>query len=408
MAQTSLNSRLRHVLSLSLTKTGDGLVDPKLVLSWALGSLGVSQFIIGLLVPLRESLAMLPQVFIAARLGPVSRRKFIWAAGSAVQALAVAGIAAALWFLGEAAGWPVAALVALFAIGRSLASVSYKDVLGKTVDEGERGATTGLAGSIAAGIILFWAATLSLGFLPLTLATIVIGIAVAAGFWLIAAGVFTTLDEPPSSEDAGAHSIAAVFATLKHDSQLRRFTLARALLASTALAPPFLMAASAGNAQNALGALGPLMLASALGEIVGSSLWGNTADRSSRKTMMSGGLMGAFILGALYVPSSFADVNTDGAIPTLWLAPAMFILVLAYQAVRLARSTHIVDMAPEDQRPAYAAATNTLVGFLLLFGGIFGWIAQTYGLPVVYLVMAATCLAGSLVAFTLDEAQGAG
>lgn len=33
---------LVHVISLGATKAGDGLVDPKLVLSWLLGALGVA------------------------------------------------------------------------------------------------------------------------------------------------------------------------------------------------------------------------------------------------------------------------------------------------------------------------------------------------------------------------------
>lgn len=34
-----------HILSLSMTKTADGLIDPKLVLSWILTTLGGSSFI---------------------------------------------------------------------------------------------------------------------------------------------------------------------------------------------------------------------------------------------------------------------------------------------------------------------------------------------------------------------------
>ena len=49
-------------LSLSLTKTGDALVDPKLTLTWLLGALGAPAFLIGLLAPVREAGALLPQL----------------------------------------------------------------------------------------------------------------------------------------------------------------------------------------------------------------------------------------------------------------------------------------------------------------------------------------------------------
>lgn len=57
---------LRHVASLSMTKIADGLIDPKLMLSWLLTSLGAPAVFAGVLVPIRESGALLPQMFMAS------------------------------------------------------------------------------------------------------------------------------------------------------------------------------------------------------------------------------------------------------------------------------------------------------------------------------------------------------
>lgn len=56
---------LRHVIALSSSKLADGLINPKLVLSWLLTSLGAGAFWAGMLVPVRESLALLPQILSA-------------------------------------------------------------------------------------------------------------------------------------------------------------------------------------------------------------------------------------------------------------------------------------------------------------------------------------------------------
>lgn len=48
-----------HVISLTLTKTADALIDPKLVLSWLLTALGSPGAMIGLLVPVREGGALI-------------------------------------------------------------------------------------------------------------------------------------------------------------------------------------------------------------------------------------------------------------------------------------------------------------------------------------------------------------
>ncbi|WP_233346949.1 hypothetical protein [Hyphobacterium sp. CCMP332] len=76
----------RHVGSLSLSKIADGLIDPKLVLSWLMLSLGAPAALVGLLVPIREAAALLPQLFTAGALRRLPRRKWAWASGSAVQA----------------------------------------------------------------------------------------------------------------------------------------------------------------------------------------------------------------------------------------------------------------------------------------------------------------------------------
>ena len=55
---------LIHLTSLGLTKTADGLIDPKLVLAWLLNALGAPGYLTGLLVPVREAGALLPRFFI--------------------------------------------------------------------------------------------------------------------------------------------------------------------------------------------------------------------------------------------------------------------------------------------------------------------------------------------------------
>src|SRR5690606_40724346 len=58
-------SFLLQLVSLTLTRLGDALVSPRLVLAWMLSALGAPAFFVGFLVPLRESLALLPQLLVA-------------------------------------------------------------------------------------------------------------------------------------------------------------------------------------------------------------------------------------------------------------------------------------------------------------------------------------------------------
>ena len=148
---------LRHVVALTATKLGDGIVDPKLVLSWLLGTLGASPVAIGLLVPLREAGALLPQLALSRRVDRCDLKKRVWALGAFGQGACVLGMAiVARALTGREAGWAILAFLGLFALSRSLCSVSYRPLQGATLVRATRGTSTGTAGTLASiGVFLF-------------------------------------------------------------------------------------------------------------------------------------------------------------------------------------------------------------------------------------------------------------
>ena len=79
--------------------------------------------------------------------------------------------------------------------------------------------------------------------------------------------------------------------------------------------------------------------------------------------------------------------------------------MIAYQGVRLGRSTHLTDMANADNRAAFTALSNTIVGIVLLAGGVFSLIAAFTGPVPVLALMAAMSVLGGLLALGLDEVQ---
>ncbi|MDX1568977.1 MAG: hypothetical protein R3200_00720 [Xanthomonadales bacterium] len=397
---------LRHVLALSGTKTGDALMDPKLVLSWLLTTLGAPAHLTGWLVPIRESGALLPQLFIADRIRNMQRRKWAWTVGSLVQGLAVAGMAyCAVTLTGQAAGWGILGCLTVFALARSVCSVTYKDVLGKTIARNTRGTVTGSASAVAAGTALLFGAILSLPWIDVTASVVAIALAIGAGLWLTAAGLFATLAEPaarPSSEERGLGGIAH---WLREDSQLRRFVTVRGLLLGTALAPPYLVALG-GTARSAemstLGTLGPLVLASASAPLLSSYQWGRLADRSSRRVLIVAGGIATIVLGlAGAIGMAFPHM-----LERWWTLPLLlFGLMVSYQGVRLGRSTHLVDMTDAERRAGYTALSNTLIGFFLVLGGAFGWLADAYGPASVLAAFALLSALATWLGRGLDEVQ---
>lgn len=67
-----------QLLAQILTKIGDALTSSRLVLAWMLSALGSPAIFIALLVPLRESLSLLPQLFVAQFVREHALRKMFW------------------------------------------------------------------------------------------------------------------------------------------------------------------------------------------------------------------------------------------------------------------------------------------------------------------------------------------
>ncbi|MFQ6550423.1 MFS transporter [Aestuariibius sp. 2305UL40-4] len=394
---------LRHAGALSLSKMADGLIDPKLVLSWLVTHLGAGAGIAGLLVPVREAGALLPQLFTAARIHAMARRKWAWAAGAAGQGIAAGGIAlAGLTLEGAAAGWVIVALLGLLALSRSVCSVAFKDVLGKTVGKTRRGTVTGAASSVSAAAVLVFAGVLIAGWGD-RYAIVIGAVALAAGFWLLAGAIFATLTEIASDTEPPKNTLGEALgqlSLLRDRPQLVRFITARSLLVGTALAPPYLVVLAQEAGESGLSNLGVLVLASSGASLLSSFVWGRMADRSSRRVLMLAGVASALALLAALAARALGLAGTVWAVPVV-----LFGLMIAYHGVRNGRSTYLVDMAPEDERAAYTAVSNTVVGVVLLVAGGLSAAVASVGVGWVIALYAALSVVGAVVAYGLKEVE---
>ncbi|WP_169544073.1 MFS transporter [Sneathiella aquimaris] len=391
-----------HIMSLSLTKTADGLIDPKLILSWILSSLGAPVYFIGMLVPVREAGALLPQLFIAGFLKSRPKRKYAWVLGSVIQGVCAVGLGLSVLMLeGFSLGVAIIGLLALLAAARSICSVSYKDVLGKTVDRSNRGTATGAASSMAAAFVILYALLVTSGIFDKQ-SLITLGLFLAGICWISSSLLFSTLTEEESDIESKSSPIDIARENLEYllqDRQLILFILTRGLLMATALAPPFMIALAINSVTDYAG-LGLMLLASSLAGLSSGYIWGRLADRSSRKVLMLSGLFAGCALLATVI---FA---LTGLLETAWIMPVtLYALMISYQGVRLGRSTHLVDMADENRRAPYTALSNTIIGTLLLAGGGFSFVAAAFGEIAVLGIFSGMCFLSMISAYFLMEAQ---
>lgn len=386
------------------TKLGDNLISVKTILPWIMQTIGAPIALIALLVPVRESGSMLPQMWLRDWVKRFQSRKWVWVIGVFGQSFCVLAMALVVFFhlqLGSVlAGLLLVLCLALFSLFRSLSSLSSKDVLARTMPKNKRGMVTGWSASIA-GLLALTAGLLLALNNRVDVLVYVILLLLAMGLWLVGAGLYSLVREPidQDREDAKANSSTLSFGLLVKDAQLRYFIFVRSMLLSSALVIPFYTMAIQ-NAYPQLQSLAALIVASSIAAMIGGPVWGRFGDVSSRRVL----ILAACLCGLVGLGFAAMIILFDK--PSQWMMLAgFFILMLAYQGIRVGRKVYVVNMASGDQRTDYVATSNTLIGLLLLLCFFIGWLAEVSSVGITIAGMSCLALLGALFAIKLKEVE---
>jgi hypothetical protein len=398
-----------HTLSANtLSNIADRLASAKTTLPWLLLQLGAPAWMLSLLVPIRESGSMLPQILIGAAVRRRAIRKWVWVWGGIIQGSCLAAIGWVAFALeGVAAGAAIIGLLILFSLARGACSVAYKDVLGKTIPKTRRGRLSGwisaIAGLGAMGV------GLGLGSVQDGAESTGLYVGLLAGaalLWLLAAWSFSRIVEFPGATEGGSNALIEAFAKLailRDDAPFRKFVIARALAMGSGLAAPFYVALARDDLGGAISLLGLFIAVEGLAGLVSSPVWGRWSDRSSRQVFAAAcGL--AAVLSIAVALWSWLSMPATAAV---WFYPiAFFGLGVAHAGIRLGRKTYLVDMAEGNKRTDYVAVSNTVIGALLLVSGLLGALAATVSVEGTILLLGLAGLAGSLLSLRWQEVSG--
>lgn len=408
MSEPSPEPRTRRAFLLLLishvgTKIGDGLLNPKTTLTWVMSALSAPAFLIGLLVPIRESGSMLPQIMLSGLLQRVPRKKWAWIGGAFLQALCVFGMAAAArWMSAASAGWTIIGCLTLFSLARSICSITGKDIIGRTIPKRRRGRLNGWQTSASGLVVLAIGLTLSRWSTERPeLLTLSLLLFAAAGLWFIGGAVMVLLDEPRdgyAKEDV--LDLRDRLGLLVHDRPFRCFVITRTFMMGSALIAPYYVVIAQHNTEGALHALGGLIVASGLAQWLSAGFWGRFADRSSRLVMV----WASVLAGGLGLVVGWTEALGGTGLPaTWWYAGIYFISVVAHSGVRVGRKTYVVDLGGNDRRAHYVAVSNTLMGLLLFVVGGVGTALGAWSSLAAIVFYSAACLVGAWTGFSLEE-----
>ncbi|MGM0613995.1 MAG: MFS transporter [Pseudomonadota bacterium] len=398
---------MRHLWASLGNKLADELSSARLVLPWLMGVIGAPVWMVGLLVPIRESGALLPQVFVAGFIRLKPQRKWVWVAGGLLQALSALALALlALMGSGTLGGTLVLVALVALSLARGLSSIATKDVMGKTIAKKRRGTLMGWSGSVAGAATLLAGGVLMLfEDRPGQMALAVL-LGIAALGWALNAFCAARIQETPGAIDGGENawdSLKLGLSLLKEDRTFLHFNLARALLLSSALALPYIALLGQQQSGAQLGGLGLLVVVSGLAGMLADPVWGKRADTSSRRVMRDAaiGTLVCCLLAALlaWLPANWTT--------QIWPYALIYgLLVIVHHGVRLGRKTYLVDMASQDNRALYVALSNTLTGVLMLIvGGVLGGLAQWLGSTALLVVLALAAFGAILSAQQLPEVE---
>lgn len=401
----------RFSLGFGSQNLGDQIISAKSTLPWFLTSVGAPAWIMPLLVPIRESGSMLPQAALRPWLQCQARRLPLMQVGTAGQAACCIIMAlAALFTTGLTAGLIFLAALGGLSLFRALVSLASKDVQGRTMPKGFRGRVTGLATTISGAITIAVGVVIQLLQGNLTPAIFAGLFFFAALAWLVSYALFSKITEPASPPKNAEISLKAivgdVLQLVRDDRPFRNFVLVRSLMLASALSPSFLVVLSQEAASTdatslsaaSLGGLGAFVLAGGLASLMAGRVSGALSDTSSKNTLTGAAV---FATGVIVVTIALA-LLWDASLGW-WLPLAFFLISVAHAAIRVARSTYIVDMAEGDLRTRYVSVANTLMGIILLLVGALTSVLAMLGTLWALGALAALGLIGAFMAGRLPE-----
>jgi hypothetical protein len=344
-------------------KLADLLISAKTTLPWLLASLGAPIWIVSMLVPIRESGSLIPQWPLKQKVSHIENRLVIWRWGIVIQACSIfLMLASAIFTKALIAGLLILFCLLLLSLGRSLSSLSMKDIQGINVEKGQRGKLVGMASTMSGLLSLITAGLLILSPQDMSIKAIQLLITFSAFIMFVSLFLSIGLTANLSDNKKDSNDGKSLWKTINQQADLRQLIISRCLLLHAALIAPFFVSASAIN--NDFFQLPYFIIASALASFLSSYLWGKMADKSAIHTMLYATLLCISASVAFYFVTSVDKWWVDVFL--------FFVLNLGYAGIRIGRKTYMLDIAQGSQRTLYVAAANSMVGYvLLMLGGLY-------------------------------------
>ncbi len=408
----------RHTTRNFLALTGDfvffsvgfAFFDPLVVVPAFVKEFTGSEFLVGILSAIRIMMVTAPQLVAASILVAQPRKKPVLIASSIIGRLPIIVLALATLWWGDSHLWRVIAIlgvsVAIFYTSEGFNGVSWPVLVGKVLPENIRGRFFGFGqlvsslGAAAAGYCVNrilalpgqtlsarWAIVFAIGFVILMLSA-------GSMFFINEQG-----DEKRQRRPDVRHSLKMMLQYLRSDSNLRRVVIVQLVLYTAGAVSPFFVLRAREILPGADAQLGTFLILQSIGSAVAAVAGGYLVDHV--------GSWAAIRLGAVVKVAMLGVVTLAGILSFPLTLYYVSFLLLGYVngSSWWSFSAYLLDLATEEQRPFYLAASGILTSILVLNPVIAGTLYATFVPESVFAGSAVLALVGLVLAWTLRKSM---
>ena len=377
----------------------EALMSIDTVLTWFVQQLGGSNFLIGLVGPLRDAGWLLPQLFISHRLQREPLKQPLYRRAAMIRV-----VAWLLWTLAVfvLAGYPSALLLVFFtaygvnALASGLAGLPFLEIVAKTIPPDRRGSYFGgrmfLGGllSLLAGVLV----SVMLAENNPTPFPQNVGVLLVVAFAAAMVGLtaFALVKEPRSEvRDDGITFVAHLqraFRLPRYNRDLRYMLLARVAILLSYVAAPFFSIYSI----NVLGAppsiIGVYVGVRTLTALVVNPVWSRLSDRRGNKLVMQltttcGVVM---LVWAVLAPPVTQAWGLSADLRPYLFVPVFAMMGLYETGIGIGANNLTLEVAPANDRAIYIGLTNTVLGVAYISTVVSGLIVDAVGYAGVFVL----------------------
>jgi MFS family permease len=367
----------------------ESLMSMDTVLTWFVQQLGGSNFLIGLVGPMRDAGWFLPQLFVSH---PLQRKPYklpLYRRAAAVRIFAWLVWTVATFVL--AGHYPALLLVffsafAVNSLASGFAGLPFMEVVAKTIPPTRRG--TYFGARLFAGSLLGLLASLLVGLIlseqnPLPFPQNV-GVLFAISWMAVAIGLaaFGLVKEPPSDVlDDGATFTAHMQRAArlpKYNRNLRYLLIARVVILLSYVAGPFYSIYSINVLHAPVSIIGLYVGVRTIVALAINPVWSWLSDRQGNKLVMqlataTGVIM---IAWAVFAPGVARQLNVPDQFVAYLFVPVFALMGIYEIGIGIGGVNLTLEIAPAHDRAIYIGLTNTVLGVAYISTAVSGLIVD--------------------------------